>query len=513
MRRRTFVGALSAGIGLPLVAARRRLVPPVPADLSYASATEAAGAIRAKQISSLELTQLAFERIDRFNPRLNALVNLLREPALARAREADAAWSRGTWWGPLHGVPVTVKESFSIAGTAATAGAPFLKNHVPAEDSVPVARLKQAGAVLIGNTNVPFMLGDWQSYNEIYGTSNNPWDPTRTPGGSSGGTAAALATGLGHLSIGSDIGGSIRVPAHFCGIYGHKPTVGVVPMRGHIPPLPGEQGTPIVSLPVGGPMARSAADLRMALEVLGGPDQPDAKAYRWTLPPARHRALRDFRIGVVLDDPSCPVSAEVKPVFDGLLAALRRSGASLTQGWPEGINPRADYHTYVYLLGTYFASQLPDSALDATRRAASRPDSSIGTIWNRAWTDPVKRVQQQTAARERARSLWSRWFQNHDVCLMPVAFVPAFPHDHSPDPTRRVLATPAGSRSYMDLMWWIAAATLSGLPATVAPLGLTSGGLPVGIQIVGPYLEDATPIAFAEALAREIGGFRPPPGF
>ena len=506
MRRRDFLGAVGAGLVLPWNDWRGGQ------SMVWISASEAAAAIRGKRVSSVELTRQALERIDRLNPQLNALVQIFRDQALARAREADAAAARNEWWGPLHGVPVTAKESFGIAGAPATAGAPFLRNNLPREDSIPVARLRQAGAVLLGSTNVPFMLSDWQSYNEIYGTSNNPWDRTRTPGGSSGGSAAALAAGIGHLSIGSDIGGSIRIPAHFSGVYGHKPTINVVPMNGHIPPLPGQSAPALVDLPVGGPMARTAADLRLGLEVLGGPAEPASRAYRWTLPASRHTALRDFRIGMVLDDPACPVTDDTRMVLERMADALRRAGAAIATGWPDGVDPRVQYQTYLYLLGTYFAAQLPDSLEEPTRRAAAQPDSSVQGIWNRAWTDPVKRLQRQGAMAERLQAAWGRWFQQHDVFLMPTAFSPAIPHDHSPQPSRRI-ATSSGPREYMDLIWWIAGATLAGLPATTAPVGLTTAGLPVGVQIVGPYLEDATPIAFAEALAGAIGGFKPPPGF
>ena len=509
MHRRDFLGAVGAGLVVPWTDWRDGLQTQ---GMVWASATEAAAALRAKRVSSLELTRQALDRIDRLNPQLNALVQVFRDQALARAREADAAAARDQWWGPLHGVPVTAKESFGIAGAPATAGAPFLRNNVPGQDSIPVARLRRAGAVLLGSTNVPFMLGDWQSYNEIYGTSNNPWDRSRTPGGSSGGSAAALAAGIGHLSIGSDIGGSIRVPAHFCGVYGHKPTINVVPMEGHIPPLPGQSAPVLVDLPVGGPMARTATDLRLGLEVLGGPAEPASRAYRWTLPASRHTALRDFRIGMVLDDPACPVTDDTRAVFERMAGALRQAGARITTGWPDGVDPRVQHQTYLYLLGTYFASGLPDSLEDQTRRAAARPDSSLQGIWNRAWTDPIARLQRQGAVAERLQAAWGRWFEQYDVFLLPTAFSPAVPHDHTPQGSRRI-ATSSGSRDYMDLIWWITGATLSGLPATTAPAGLTAAGLPVGVQIVGPYLEDATPIAFAEALAGAIGGFKPPPGY
>jgi amidase len=441
--------------------------PSKPPALEFTSALEAAEAIRRRQISSAELTRLALGRIDRFNPSLNAIVNVLGDKAMEEARAADAALAKGERRGPLHGVPVTVKDSFEIAGVRTTAGAPFLRDHVPAEDSATVARLRKAGAVILGNTNVPFMLGDWQSYNEIYGTTNNPWDLTRTPGGSSGGSAAALAAGLGHLSIGSDIGGSIRVPAHFCGIYGHKPTLNVVSLRGHIPPPPGAPLTPPADLPVAGPMARSPADLKIAMEVLGGPDGDDAVAYRWTLPPARGRRLADYRVGFVLR----------------------------------------------YLLSAFFAFNLKDDKIDEVRARAVRSEGGMDALEAHAWIDPHKRFQTASSDRMVARAAWQRYFRSHDAFLIPTAFVPAFSHDHSEPLNKRSLPSPAGPREYTDLLFWISFATLAGLPATTAPAGLSRLSLPVGIQILGPYLEDATPIDVATKMADVIGGFRPPKGY
>jgi len=249
-------------------------------DLNFASALEAARAIRKRQVSSVELTQHILKRIDQHNPSLNAIITLVRDKALARARAADKAMAGGQCWGPLHGVPITIKDSFEIAGVRTAAGAPSLADYVPKEDAVAVSRLRAAGAVILGHTNVPTMLSDWQSYNKIFGTTNNPWDLKRTPGGSTGGGAAALAAGLSYLSVGSDIGGSIRVPAHFCGVYGHKPTLNVIPLRGHIPPPPGMRPFPLGDLPVAGPLARSAADLQLALQVLGGPDTEEAVGVR-----------------------------------------------------------------------------------------------------------------------------------------------------------------------------------------------------------------------------------------
>ncbi len=252
-------------------------------DLVFSSAVGAAQAIRRGDISSMELTELMFKRIDAINPRVNAVVTLMREEALARAKEADEARTQGHFFGPLHGVPITIKDAFDVKGVRTTFGNPAFKDHIPARDSAVVERLRHAGAVLLGITNVPFMLGDHQSYNDIFGQTNNPWDLARTPGGSTGGGAAALAAGIGYLTPGSDIGGSIRVPAHFCGVCGHKPTLNVVPTRGHMQLSPNDFDPPNY-LAVAGPLARYAKDLKLALEILGGPDDDEAVAYGWKLP-------------------------------------------------------------------------------------------------------------------------------------------------------------------------------------------------------------------------------------
>jgi amidase len=490
-------------------------------DLDFASALAAARAIRKGEVSSVELTTRMLERIRRHNPRLNAIVTLTEDSALGRARAADEARSRGEWWGPFHGVPCTVKDTFETAGVRTTAGARTLANHVPTRDAAIVARLRAAGGVILGKTNVPEMAADIQSYNEIFGATNNPWDPSRTPGGSSGGESAALAAGLSYLGIGSDIGGSIRTPAHFSGVYGHKPTLGVVPLRGHIPPPPGGPRSEPSPLPVAGPLARSAGDLRVALEALGGPDGDEAAAYRWSLPPARGSRLTEYRIGFVLDDPACAVSPEVGDVLAQAVEALRRAGVHVEEGWPRDVAPAAQFETYLFLLSAVYAFALRDDQIEAVRQLAASPDGSFRAKRARAWTALPKQLQAAQGHRLAARAAWQAYFRTHDAFLLPTAFVPAFPHDHSATPPRpagsplddRVLATPAGPRAYLDLLFWISFATLTGLPATTAPVGLTRGGLPVGIQIIGPYLEDATPIDVAARLADLTGGFRPPPGY
>jgi len=521
-----------------------------PAELTFASAHEAARAIRARAVSSLELTRHVLARIERYNPKINAIATLLAERALAQAQAADAALARGEWWGAFHGVPITIKDTFEIAGVRSTAGATALKDHVPAQDAAVVERLARAGAVIVGKGNVPPLAMDWQTTNELFGTTNNPWDTGRTPGGSTGGDAAAIAAGLSYLAVGSDIGGSIRIPAHFCGVYGHKPSLNVVPGRGHIPPLPGVTEPP-AELNVSGPLARNAADLRLALEVLGGADGDDAKAYRWSLPPARGARLADYRIGFVLDSPLCPLSSEVGAVLSRAVDALAKAGARLQEGWPAGVVPQQHYDTCRFLLFSYVAPFLgpyqQDSSAAATgpseagaagaespARAASAAAGAPPTpatvppaitappapasehdhqaVIARAMAATYPQYRAASEERMRARACWQEYFRTHDLFLLPTSFVAAFPHDTRPT-NQRTLATSNGLRNYMDLLFWITFATFSGLPATIAPAGRTRDGLPVGLQILGPFLEDATPIDFAGRLADAIGGFQPPNQF
>ncbi|HJV57400.1 MAG TPA: amidase [Methylomirabilota bacterium] len=509
--RRAFLAggvALAGAAVLPARAARAAA-----ADLDFASALEAARAIRAGQVSSVELTARMLDRIAQHNPKLNAIVVVAADTALARARAADEARARRESWGPFHGVPITIKDTFEVAGVTTTAGAPSLRTHVPTRDAAVVARLLGAGAVVLGKSNVPIFASDWQSYNAVYGQTNNPWDVARTPGGSTGGGAAALAAGLSYLEPGSDLAGSIRIPAHFCGVYGHKPSLDVVPMRGHIPPPPGISAAPPSTLPVAGPLARSAADLLAALAVLGGPDGDEARAWRWSLPPARGARPGDYRIGYVLDDPRVPVSAEEAPALTGAVEALRRAGARLEEGWPPGVNVEEQYDAYLTLLYARFTPPVREEQLPGLRQLAANQDGSYLARYARAVTASDAYLQTIETRRRAARGIWQAYFRTHDAFLMPTALVPAFPHDHSGNQLIRVLTTPAGPRPYGDLCFWIAFATLAGLPATTAPVGLTAGGLPVGLQIVGPYLEDATPIAVAGHLADAIGGFKAPPGF
>jgi amidase len=299
-------------------------------DIAYRSAADLVAALATKRVSSVELTDFVIARIEARDLAINAVV--VRDFARARdmAKAADAARARGETR-PLLGLPMTVKEAFNVAGLPTTWGNPRFKGWQPDFDALAVARLKAAGAVILGKTNVPFMLEDWQSYNDIYGTTNNPWDPARTPGGSSGGAAAALAAGFVALELGSDIGGSLRCPARFCGVFAHKPSIDLVPLGGagppHVPNVPIRN-----SLAVAGPMARSAADLALELDVIAGPDERDnGVAYKLALPPARHRDLKSFRVLVVDRHPLCPTAASVQSALDGLADRLGRAGVNVAR--------------------------------------------------------------------------------------------------------------------------------------------------------------------------------------
>ena len=454
-----------------------------------APATDVAALLRRQEVSSRELTGALLARIETLNPTLNAVVALRAEAALREAAAADEAAAQGGELGPLHGVPVTVKDAFDVAGLPTTWGNPAFRDHVAAADATVVRRLREAGAVVMGKTNVAFMLGDFgQTANELYGVTGNPWDPARSPGGSSGGSAAAVAAGLSFLEYGSDLVGSIRLPASYCGVYGLRPSVGVVPLTGFQPPGPPAPPSDMTYLSAVGPLARSAGDLRTALAVTAGPEGSAAKAYTWSLAPPRRRRLRDFRVGVVLDHPQAPVSSEVATPLSDAVDALARAGAAVVEGWPDGVDPVAGAESFGFHVGLFFAYQDPGGDLPA-------------------FAEVVGHEHRRMAA----RAAWARWFDDVDVFLCPASFTPAFPHDTRPFEARTI-ATPEGERPYGDQAFWVAHAALPGLPAVAAPVGRTAGGLPVGAQVVGPLFEDDTAVTFAGLLSEVAGGYRPPPG-
>jgi amidase len=506
-------------------------------DPGYATATDLAEAIRRRKISAREVLQATLQRIDRYNPKLNAIIIEFRSRALVRAREADEALANGRPWGPLHGVPVTIKEAFAYEGSPNTWGRSEFKDLNSPHTAVAVARLEAAGAIVIGKTNIPTGLADIQSCNPIYGTTNNPWDLTRTPGGSTGGGAAAIAAGLGPLTLGSDFGGSIRTPAHLCGVYGHKPTVNLVSLAGHQPgPWDGRpfrapdsngwkfgQGRSF-DFQVAGPLARNARDLALALNVLGAAAGDEAIAWNWRLPPPRQTRLRDFRIGYVIGQRSVrealgvpgdatlprsePVASDVLEVYENLLSALARAGARLEQGWPDGIDFKSQSAT-----ATYLALSRLNRSEEQLTRDRQRLQENPNNMTALAFAEPHSRWSLETERQLGFRAAWQAYFRTHDVFLLPTAPTVAFPHDHSEPSWERRIDTPDGKFTSADFGYWSVFATLPGLPATVAPAGRTRSGLPAGIQIIAPIWEDGTSIEFAALLADLVGGFIPPPGY
>jgi amidase len=456
--------------------------------LLFQSATDVARRLRLKDLSSRELTEMLLTRIEAVNPAMNAVVELQGEAAFREAVAADNATARGDAAGPLHGVPMTIKDSFNVAGLHTTWGNPAFKDFVADSDSTVARRLRRAGAIIVGKTNVAFMLGDFgQTANELYGVTNNPWDTTRTPGGSTGGAAAALSAGMTFLEYGTDLVGSIRIPASFCGVYGLKPSAGIVPLSGFHPPGPPPPPSDMTYLSAVGPLGRSPRDLRTALSVTAGPENQAAKAYSWALSPPRHTRLEDFRAGFVLDHDLAPVSGEVTALLSDAIDALARAGATVVEGWPDGVDPVRNYESFGFHVQAFFAFQQP--AEDFAK---------------------LSEFVDQESRRMAARAAWNRYFNDIDVFLCPANFTPAFPHDTRPF-EQRTIATPEGERPYNDQAFWVSHASLPGLPAVVAPIGRTPGGLPVGAQIVGPLYEDNTAITFAELLGDVIGGYEPPP--
>ncbi len=486
--------------------------------LSFASAGEQARALAEGRVSAVALLEHLLARIDRFDGALNAVPVRDDERARAAAREADAALARGERR-PLLGVPVTVKESFDVAGLVTSSGNPAFADNVAREDSLAVAALREAGAVIVGKSNVPLGLADLQSYNAVYGISNNPWDPARTPGGSSGGSAAALAAGYVALEIGTDIGGSIRIPAHFNGVYGHKPTAGLVALRGTGVPSGRHAERDLV---VAGPLARTASDLELALGLLINRDPLLAKGWKATLPPARHARLSDFRVLVIDQWPGNERSVHERQVSERVVDRLRTQGVQVSRpaDLPPGLLPDLvrSHRVYRSLLGSSLAT--PPALSEAAQQrleALSPEDDSADAAWLRASTLRHSQWLQDHEARVALRHQWERFFAQFDVVVTPVAPLPAFRHNHSEPKDARTypVAFEDGTREvrFLDLFAWAGLPVLPGLPATSFPIGLDDEGLPVSAQAVGAYLEDRTTIAFARLLEEAYGGFIAPPGY
>jgi len=449
-------------------------------DYATAGAGEMAAALAAGQVSAVELFQAAVARIEAIDGPINAVIVRDFDRAHEAAKAADAALARGET-GLLLGVPMTVKEAFNVAGLPTTWGLEASKDWIASEDAVVVTRLKAAGAVIVGKTNVPPNLADWQSANAIYGRTNNPHDLTRSPGGSSGGSAAALAAGMVPLEFGSDIGGSIRIPSAFCGVFGHKPSFGLVPGRGHQPP-----GVTGLSPPLNvvGPLARSVGDLALALDVTAGPADAEAEAYRLDLPAPRRARLGDFRVLMLPEHPLAPVDGEIHAALETLAKTLEAAGASVVWSTPLLPDLAASHRTYLAILFTALSRGAPPGPNGLSAQAYLDALDGQGAI----------------------RREWAALFEDFDIVIAPVLGAVAFPHfDLGVEWPDRTLTINGEAVSFGDQLAWPGVATLANLPVTATPIGRTREGLPIGAQVIGPYLGDLTTLAVARMIGEIMG--------
>ncbi len=485
--------------------------PPTSASiLGFSSATTLVGQLQKGKIRSRDLLEYFIGRVERYSG-VNAVVVRNFEHARMRADQADLAVRRGESLGPLHGLPMTIKESFQLTGTPTTFGFPEFRENVAKSSAVVVERLLGAGAVIFGKTNVPPGLMDGQSQNELYGRTVNPWDAARTPGGSSGGAAAALAAGLTGLELGSDIASSIRNPSHYCGVFGHKPTYGVCPQRGHML-LERFQAEDIA---VVGPLARSAKDLELELSVIAGPAGAEANAYSVALPRSPRESLRDFRVSILLDDSFAKVDGSVQELLAQLGDFLATQGATVAQGERPAFDGEDYYRLFMVLLRAAIAAETPDEEfardVELARGASigthemARLNAYGATLSHRDWLRLDER-------RHHYREAWRRFFERFDLLLCPVLSTAAFPHSAVP-PQQRMLVVNGREVPFENQLYWAGLAGLSYLPASVAPIGLTPEGLPVGVQIIGPQFGDLTCLRFAQLLEERYRAFVPPPGF
>jgi amidase len=478
--------------------------------LGLRSASEQLTLLQKGEISSLELLEVHLARAEAMAAPINALVSIDAETARAAAIASDNDRVRGINHGPLHGLSMSVKDALATAGLRTTGGSVELSDHVPTRDAEAVARVRAAGAIVFAKSNLPRWSGDLQAFNEIFGTTNNPWDQTRGPGGSSGGAAAAVATGLTSLEIGTDIGGSIRLPAHFSGVCGHKPSYGVVPQLGYVDHV--SYGVSEADINVVGPIARCVDDLELLFSVLAGPRTDQERAWSLHLPIPPTQAPR-FRVAAWLDDPACPVSSAVSEVLQRALQAVVEAGVPVDTDarpahkfddvWEIGLplvsaatSPGRTEAEFTRLMELASDTD-PDRAVMAMRARAS-------TIGHRDWLALTER-------REHNRANWAQFFEGFDVLLAPVAFVPAFAHIHEGNVYSRRFMVDGRERDYADLLAWTTQFGYVYLPSTVVPVGWTDDGLPVGIQVVGPYLGDRSTLAFAKFLETLLGGYRVPP--
>ena len=480
-------------------------------DIAFKPAVELAQLIQHRKLGCAELLDHYLDRVRRFNPQLNAIIILDEDRARSRAAEADAALARGERWGPLHGVPMTCKESYDVAGLPTTFGNPEFKDNIAAHDALSIQRLKVAGAIVFGKTNVPLGLADFQSYNEIYGATNNPWDTERIPGGSSGGSAAALSAGLTGFETGSDIGGSIRNPAHYCGVFGHKPTWGLLPPRGHA--LPGILAPSDLS--VIGPLGRSASDLELGVRIMAGPDEIQSTGYQLHLPTSEKTSLSDYRVAVWKTDTMAPVSQDTMQRVEAVAQAIADAGGEVDETARPKIDSQAQHDVYQTLLQATMASRLNDEAyaeLQDDLAALEPGDQSDRAQTLRRQVASHRDYARANESRTHFRWAWHEFFQSYDVLITPMMATPAFKHDHQPF-GKRTMWVDGEPQPYFQQIFWAGLAICSYLPATVVPSGPGTEGLPIGVQVIGPEYGDLKTIGFAKLLEQAGFAFTPPPGY
>jgi len=455
------------------------------------SATQQAAAIQAGKLSSRDLLELYLDRIERVGRDVNAVVTLDAERAREAATAADELHTLGGVVGPLHGLPCTIKDAIATEGIRSTGGSKALADHVPTEDAPAVARLKSSGAIVFGKTNLPEWSADIQAHNELFGTTNNPWALDRITGGSSGGSAAAVAAGLTSFDVGTDIGGSVRIPSHCCGVYGLKPTWGVIPQRGYLDHSRG--GTIDVDINVFGPIARAAEDLDLLLTSLAGPEPERAVAWRLELPEAEEHSVADLNIGVWFDDDNAFVDSEYRALLRTTVDRLADAGARIHDSHPA-VDFGEQLGVFMTMIGGAIAPTLAESA-----------EGDVGPShldWLRG-----------DMLRHDLRLVWRQWFEHHDLLLCPAMATAAIPHDHTGTLMERTVELDGQARTHLDLITWLGFIGVLGLPSVVAPIGRTAANLPVGVQIVAPWYHDRRAIRAAHLMANVTGGYACPPGF
>ena len=469
------------------------------------SAAQLGQKIGSGELNSADVTAFFIERIEKHNLDVNAVIDTRFDKALTEAKLADEKRAGGTIDGPLHGVPMTIKDAFEVVGLTCDVGYPAFAGMVSQTDAVAVQRLKAAGTIIIGKTNTPLLCADLQTYNDLHGTTNNPYNPAHTPGGSSGGSAAALAAGFTPLEFGSDIGGSIRTPAHFCGLFGHKPTYGIIPARGHVPPVHGAMSESALS--VVGPLARSVEDVMLAFDLTAGLDAPQAAGLQLALPDARATMPKGLRVGLWPSDAYCPVDDEIAAGITRAAKTLEEQGATIVDARPDFT--LAEHHeVYLMNLAPIIASGFPATEIKNLAKAvenAAPDDKSANIIQARGALLAHREWLVWHEMKVRLGAKWTAFFEDIDVLLAPATPTPAMPHMQDKAFNDREITVNGAQQPYSDNVVWAGLASLCGLPATAVPLGKHSSGLPIGMQIIGPAYGDKTTMATARML--EEAGF------